>query len=138
MDDKTRKIIRHILTGTTDREGDVTGPRKIIVLVPPNILPQEITLLQEGKTVTIKGVTIRKDSPHFQGDVVHAHSSLPGGYEVSWGQDMRRRHPSKFPSNVPNATRNTIAAVLNVSPDLLEASIAVDKGEHVILIETNG
>lgn len=83
----------------------------------------------------IDGFLLRKDPPHFQGDEYHVHAPLSGGYEASWGVSGPRRHPSKFPADVPSGLRKAAAKFLKISPDLLEAWWIGHPGEKVLLLE---
>jgi hypothetical protein len=107
--------------------------KKIRVEVPASF-PQT---LEEATKAKVGRFTARRDPPHFQGDEYHAHAEIPGGYEVSWGISGRRRHPNKFPANVPADARAAVATVLDVDPDLLEGCEIDDEtiGERVFLLE---
>lgn len=108
----------------------VSLPKKIRVEVPQ-------TILNEATRITVGNYTARRDPPHYQGDEYHGHSDIPGGYEVSWGMSGARRHPNKFPANIPNDARIAVATVLGIKPELLEAYLIFDETiwEDVILLE---
>lgn len=114
-------------------------PKKIRVEAPERLLPKEPKQLDEATRVTVGNYTARRDQPHFQGDEYHAHADVPGGYEVAWGISGSRRHPNKFPANVPKDAKAAVAKVLGVSPDLLEAFKVYDDsiGEDVLLFEVS-
>jgi len=76
-------------------------------------------LLEGGLTNRIKNVDYRKDSPHYSGDTPHAHATLPDGSQVSYNNSGSRRHPGKFPVNVPKEVKTNIAKLLRVSVDTL-------------------
>src|SRR3954469_22135371 len=95
-------------------------PRHIVVETIGSQFDEGIRLIEEGFTKDVDGINVRKDDPHFQGDDLHVHIELPGGYELSWMRNGRRRHPKKFPANVPNNTKVAAAKVLGVSPTILE------------------
>src|ERR1017187_9793200 len=82
--------------------------------------------LNEAKQATVGKYTARRDQPHFQGDEYHAHAEVPGGYEVSWGMSGARRHPNKFPAQIPADARAAVAKVLGVKPNLLEGYRILD------------
>jgi hypothetical protein len=116
--------------------------KKIRVEVPAAFAPpasetESIEALDEATRATVRRFTARRDPPHFQGDEYHAHSEIPGGYEVSWGVSGKRRHPNKFPVDVPADARAAVAKVLNVDPNLLEGYVIADEklGEKVFLLE---
>ena len=95
-------------------------------------------LIEGGLTKRIKNVDYRKDGPHFSGDEPHAHADLPSGYQVSYNKSGSRRHPNKFPVNVPKEIKKNIANFLKVSVDTLgECYAAFDPklNKEVILIE---
>jgi hypothetical protein len=96
-----------------------------------SILMLEASRHKEGR------YTAYRHQPHFGGDEYHGHADISGGYEVSWGVSGRRRHPSKFPGNVPNDARIAVAKVLNVDPNLLEGYEMFDEtvGGDVLLLE---
>ena len=114
-------------------------PKKIRVEVPEHLLPKIPQQLDEATRITVGKCTARRDPPHFQGDEYHAHVDIPGGYEVAWGKSGVRRHPSKFPTNVPNDAKAAVAKVLGVNVDLLEAYKVYDEaiGEDVLLFEVS-
>ena len=76
-------------------------------------------LVEGGLTKRIKNVDYRKDAPHFYGDEPHAHADLPGGYQVTYNKSGSRRHPNKFPVNVPKGVKKNIADLLRVSVQTL-------------------
>ncbi|WP_269526424.1 hypothetical protein [Coraliomargarita parva] len=83
----------------------------------------------------VNGHTLRKDPPHFNGDVYHVHAKLAGGYEASWEVTGARRHPEKFPANVPRGVRQAAAQVLGIDVNLLECFWIRENNEQVLLIE---
>src|SRR5690606_32954821 len=89
-------------------------PKKIRVEVPEHLLPQTSWRLDEATRTTVGKFTARRDQPHFHGDEYHAHVDIPGGYEVAWGKSGARRHPNKFPTNVPKDAKVAVAKVLGV------------------------
>jgi hypothetical protein len=107
--------------------------KKIRVEVPE----AEAQVLEEATRATVGNYTARRDQPHFAGDEYHAHAEVPGGYEVSWNKSGTRRHPNKFPADVPADARAAVAKVLKVHPDLLEGFKISDPavGEEVFLLE---
>src|SRR5580692_3847576 len=111
----------------------ISAPKKIRVEMPASILHG----LVEATRRTVGRYTARRDPPHFQGDVYHAHSDIPGGYEVSWNETGTRRHPNKFPAQVPADAKAACARLLDCDPDLLESSIIFDQevGEEIYLLE---
>lgn len=76
-------------------------------------------LLDEATRVTVGNYTARRDQPHVQGDEYHAHVLVSGG-EASWGKSGSRRHPNKFPSDIPQDAKNAAALVLKVDATKLE------------------
>lgn len=112
-------------------------PKKIRIEAPGHLLPQSKQLLNEQTHSTVGKYTARRDQPHFQGDSYHAHVEIPGGYEVSWNASGSRRHPNKFPTNVPHDVKAAAAKVLGVKVDLLETFTIMDDaiGENVWLFE---
>jgi hypothetical protein len=110
-------------------------PKKIRVEAPEHLLPVRPERLDEATRKTVGQHTARRDPPHFQGDEYHAHADIPGGYEVSWNISGSRRHPNKFPVNVPNDAKAAVAKALGVSMDLLETYKIQDEaiGEDVFL-----
>ncbi len=109
------------------------APTKIRVEVSDSVQ------LNEAKQATVGKYTARRDQPHFQGDEYHAHAEVPGGYEVSWGMSGARRHPNKFPAQIPADARAAVAKVLGVKPNLLEGYRILDDtiNEEVLLIEVS-
>ena len=112
-------------------------PKKIRVEAPDHLLPSRPERLDEATRATVGRYTARRDPPHFQGDEYHAHAEIPGGYEVSWSKSGSRRHPTKFPANIPQDAKQAVANVLGVAIDLLETYRVHDEalGEDVLLIE---
>lgn len=110
--------------------------KKIRVEVPESLVPNSAQQLEESTSAKVGRYAARRDQPHFQGDEYHAHAEVPGGYEVSWNKSGTRRHPSKFPANVPTDAKAAVAKVLGVNPDLLEAYEIFDETieEKVILL----
>jgi hypothetical protein len=108
------------------------APTKIRVEVSDEVLQ-----LNEATRATVGQYTARRDQPHFQGDEYHAHSELPGGYEVSWGISGARRHTNKFLAQIPVDAKAAVAKVLGVKPDMLEGYRILDDtiNEEVLLIE---
>ncbi len=102
-------------------------------------LPPGASKLDEATRAKVGNYEARRDPPHFQGDEYHAHAEIPGGYEVSWGRSGTRRHPNKFPAEIPLDAKEAIAKVLGVEVDLLEGYRIRDEttGEEVLLIELN-
>ena len=100
----------------------------------------QIERLDEATRASVGKFTARRDQPHFQGDEYHAHVDIPGGYEVAYGKSGARRHPNKFPADVPKDAKKAVAKVLGVSVDLLEVyKIHDDRiGEDVLLFEFTG
>jgi hypothetical protein len=112
-------------------------PKKILVEVQSEMEQERLELITEASTATVGRFTARRDPPHFQGDEYHAHSKVPGGFEVAWGRSGVRRHPNKFPAEIPNDAKEAVAKVLGVSKELLETFRFFDDvvGEEVLLIE---
>jgi len=111
---------------------------KIVVIVDNILLNAKgLVILEEGKTTKIGRIPVRKDSPHFQGDERHAHADIEGGYEISWTESGKRRHPKKFPAEVPATAKEAVAKVLGIKTDILEGYIAYDEAEReeVIILE---
>ncbi len=106
--------------------------KKIVVLVSK----QQIDMINESRKT--RGEPARKDSPHFPGDILHAHKKLPGGYEVAWDREHNRRHPNKFPADdkIPKAAKIEIAKLLKIDPNLLESFQGFDEieGEDVFIV----
>lgn len=95
-------------------------------------------LLEGGLTKRIKNVDYRKDGPHYPGDIPHCHAKLPDGSEVSYNNSGSKRHPGKFPVNVPKEIKTNIAKLLRVSIDTLGECYACfdsDLRKEVIIIE---
>lgn len=113
--------------------------RKIKVEASPAQFLNKAELLLEKTEMKVGRFTARRDSPHFDGDEYHAHSQLPGGYEISWSISGSRRHPNKFPAQVPRDAKLAVAKALRVSPDLLEGYTLYDNEveEWIYLIEVN-
>jgi len=111
-------------------------PKKILVEVPSS---NDLILLRENRrTIEIDGVTVYKDSPHFPADKKHVHAELPGGYEIAWDIACHRKHPNKFPADVPKRYKTAVAKALNVDETMLECSIIHNGSEKYILIEVLG
>lgn len=112
-------------------------PKKIRVEAPEHLLPTKPERLDEATRFTVGNFTARRDQPHFQGDEYHAHVEIPGGYEVAWGKSGSRRHPNKFPTDVPNDAKAAVAKVLGVKVNMLESFKVRDEslGEDVLLFE---
>jgi hypothetical protein len=110
-------------------------PKKIRVEAPERLLPGE--QLDEASRATVGKYTARRDPPHYQGDEYHAHAEIPGGYEVAWGRSGSRRHPNKFPTDVPIDAKTAVAKVLGINANLLETFKVRDEtiGEDVLLFE---
>lgn len=109
--------------------------RKIRVEGPEELLHN--MQLNEATRATVGKFTSRRDPPHFQGDEYHAHSEIPGGYEVSWGISGSRRHENKFPAQVPADAKAAVAKVLRVNVDMLEGYRVYDENieQEVLLVE---
>jgi hypothetical protein len=120
-----------------ERFKQFTAIKKIRVEVSEPAFARVPQALEEAIRATVGRFTARRDQPHFQGDEYHAHAAIPGGYEVSWNKSGSRRHPKKFPSNVPADARAAVAKVLKVDPNLLEGFKIFDEkiGENVFLLE---
>jgi hypothetical protein len=115
---KTLRIIKEVLKEAQKK--------KLLVMAPKAIL--------EAARVTVGRYTARRDQPHFQGDEYHGHADIPGGYEVSWNISGSRRHPGKFPAQIPADARAAVANVLGVDPTKLEG-YRVDDDRNTLLIE---
>jgi hypothetical protein len=115
-------------------------PKKILVEAPIGLVPPVSQVLDEATRATVGKFTARRDPPHFQGDEYHAHVEIPGGFEVAWGKSGSRRHPNKFPADVPKDAKAAIAKILGVDTDLLEVHKVHDAVIHedVLLIEVAG
>jgi hypothetical protein len=95
----------------------------------PQYLLVEVTCAKVGR------FTAMRNSPHFNGDERHGHCDVGGGYKVAWSVSGIRRHPSKFPAQIPRDAKAAVAKVLGVSPDiLLEAYWIDDDGKRVLLV----
>ncbi len=114
-------------------------PKKILVEAPEHLLPTNPERVDESTRSTVGNFTARRDQPHFQGDEYHAHVEIPGGYEVAWCKSYSRRHPNKFPANVPKDAKAAVAKVLGINVDMLEAYKVYDEklGENVLLFEVH-
>ncbi len=114
-------------------------PKKIRVEVPKHLLPNKYESLDEVTRAKVGKYVARRDPPHFQGDEYHGHSDIPGGYEVSWNISGQRRHPNKFPANIPipHDLKAAVAKVLGVNPNIREWYLFFDEtiGEDVLLVE---
>jgi hypothetical protein len=97
--------------------------KKVIVEAPIEVLKSHETWqrLDEATRAKVGRFQARRDQPHFHGDEYHAHAKIGGGYEVSWNVSGSRRHPNKFPAQIPKDARAAVAAVLGVDPSLLES-----------------
>ncbi|MGA9047225.1 hypothetical protein [Sulfuricurvum sp.] len=117
----------------------VALPKKIRVEAPEHLLLTTPERLDEATRSTVGNFTARRDQPHFLGDEYHAHVDIPGGYEVAWGKSGSRRHPNKFPTDVPKDAKAAVAKVLGVKVDLLEIFKVYDEklGEDVLLFEVH-
>jgi len=95
--------------------------------------------LDEATRATVGRYTAFRHQPHFQGDDTHGHCDVGGGYEIAWCRTppYPRKHPGKFPANIPRDARAAVAKVLDVDPDLLEGFRIHDSeiDEDVLLIE---
>ena len=111
--------------------------KKILIELPEKNALSILERLDEATRATVGRYTARRDPPHFQGDEYHGHADIPGGYEVAWGVSGARRHPNKFPAEIPADAKAAVAKVLKVSVDILETYAVHDEkvGEEVILIE---
>lgn len=111
-------------------------PKKIRVEVPPNFADSRPEQLDEATRAKVGNYTARRDPPHFQGDEYHAHAEIPGGFEVAWGRSGARRHPNKFPADIPNNAKAAVAKALGVDISLLECYKVRDEviNEDVFLI----
>lgn len=116
---------------------DFIAPKKIRVEVPPSFEKSQQERLDEATRTKVGNYTARRDPPHFQGDEYHAHAEVPGGFEVAWGRSGARRHPNKFPAEIPHDAKAAVAKVLGVDVSLLEAYKVRDEllQEDVYLIE---
>lgn len=94
------------------------------------------SLLGEATRAEVGRFIARRDQPHFAGDERHGHCDVGGGYEVAWTVSGIRRHPSKFPAQIPQDAKAAVAKVLGVSPDILEAYWIDDGGKRVLLLES--
>lgn len=115
-------------------------PKKIRVEIPPNFTNSGSDQLDEATRAKVGRYTARRDPPHFQGDEYHAHAEVPGGFEVAWGRSGARRHPNKFPADIPSDAKAAVAKVLDVDVSLLETYKVRDEvlDEDVFLIEVKG
>lgn len=116
---------------------DFVAPKKIRVEVPPTFEVSSPERVDEATRATVGNYTARRDKPHFQGDEYHAHADVPGGFEVGWGRSGARRHPKKFPAEVPHDAKAAVAKVLGVDVSILECYKVRDEiiQEDVYLIE---
>jgi hypothetical protein len=94
-------------------------------------------LLAEATRAEVGRFSARRDKPHFARDERHGHCDVGGGYEVAWTVSGVRRHPSKFPAQIPYDAKAAVAKVLGVSPDILEAYWLDDDGKRVMLLESH-
>lgn len=78
--------------------------------------------IEEASKAKVGKFTARRDQPHFQGDVYHAHVE-DGKYEYSWQQDGQRRHPGKFGAIIPKNAKEAAAKVLNTDSSFLEDEV---------------
>lgn len=106
-----------------------SGCPGVRIELPPSLLT-EATRAQVGR------FTARRDSPHFSGDEYHGHCDVGGGHEVAWTVSGVRRHPSKFPAQIPRDARAAVAKVLGVSSEILEAYWIEQDGQRVLLLES--
>jgi len=95
------------------------------------------SLLTEATQAQVGRFTARRDPPHFVGDERHGHCDIGGGCEVAWTISGVRRHPSKFPTQIPYDAKAAVAKVLKVSPDILEAFWIEEDGKRVLLLENH-
>lgn len=106
--------------------------KKIIVLISQ----KKLEILNESRRT--KGALARKDAPHFDGDLYHAHKKLPSGFEVAWDTLGNRRHPNKFPADnkIPSAAKAEIAKMLGIATSKLEAYQGFDEieGQEVYIL----
>lgn len=88
-------------------------------------LPVRPVLLDEATRATVGRYTARRDKPRIEnGEVItHAHVDVPGGYQVSYDNQLKRHHPNKFPSHVPKGAKQAIGQVLDVDWRKLEANV---------------
>lgn len=93
------------------------------------------TLFTEATRAQIGRYTARRDPPHFAGDEYHGHCDVGGGHEVAWTISGVRRHPSKFPAQIPRDARSAVAKVLGVSTEILESFWIDEPVGRVLLIE---
>jgi hypothetical protein len=116
---------------------DFIALKKIRVEVPENFEAPLAERLDEATRAKVGNFTARRDPPHFQGDEYHGHAEVPGGYEVAWGRSGTRRHPNKFPAEVPHDAKAAVAKVLGVDVSILECYKVRDDTiqEDVYLIE---
>lgn len=130
-EERAREIMRIAL--------DRSETREIVVEILETRFDECIRVIEEGYTKDVDGIPVRKDGPHFHGDDYHVHIELPGGYEVSWMRKGKRRHPNKFPAEVPDNVKAAAAKRLGVSPTVLEWFEVDDETlkRRIILVEIN-
>jgi hypothetical protein len=104
----------------------------------PALLLEKTNLLTEATRAQVGRFTARRDPPHFAGDTYHGHCDVGGGREICWSVTGLRRHPSKFPAQIPHDAKAAVAQVLNVSPDILEAFWIDEDGSRFLLLEAAG
>jgi hypothetical protein len=119
---RTLRIIKDVVAESRRKK----SVKRIRVEAPVAIL--------EAARVTVGRYTARRDKPHFQGDQYHAHADIPGGYEVSWNTSGSRRHPNKFPAQIPADAKAAVAQVLGVDPHILEG-YTINADADILLIE---
>jgi hypothetical protein len=106
---------------------------------PKMLVEADSQVLEEATRATVGQYTARRDPPHFVGDEYHGHVDVGGGHEISYGQiSHKRRHPSKFPAQIPRDAKLAIAKVLGVQADLLESFWVKYGGKKTLLLEING
>jgi hypothetical protein len=106
-----------------------------VILVSSNKILIE---LSKSKSLLESGYLVRRDGPHFPGDVPHAHCELSGGYEVAYDTLGRKRHPNKFPHSVPKGVKIEIAKKLKIDINKLQEFIIFNKnGEFTYLLQEN-
>ncbi len=100
---------------------------------------RDLKVVVESLTKRIKDIAYRVEGPHFPGDEKHTHAYLPHGYEVTYNQSGSRRHPNKFPLEVPKAIKQNIAKMLKIPVDVLGESYGVSPltDDPYVLIEAN-
>jgi len=92
-------------------------------------------VLIEARRAKVGRFTAHRHSPHFSGDEPHGHCDVGGGHSVAWGLSRKRRHPSKFPAQIPRDAKAAVGKVLDISADLLEAFWITDGDNKKLLFE---